>query len=127
MKVELSKPMKVILVEFIVCSMLTLLFLSLPFFRGGYTLWPFLCTWLLSHLGPLLALGVSLFHISELTLPANGVIANLSDMILGIGMLVLPVITIWMYLVRPSKTSLFLSFIGMIIWFFMGLSFVFSM
>jgi len=113
MRTAFLKKAKVVVIESIICSLLALSVLSLFSLRGGYSLFTSVFAWLLAHLGPLYPVVLMLFDPwSEMSVIAclvwSGVAALLMAAILA-------------YLIRPGPFTAVVSFIGLAIWFCLGM------
>lgn len=120
------RRVKVPLIEFIICSMLSLFFWGLGFLNGMYSLSDWIFAWLLTNLGPLVPLVLLPFMWSEATRTATPITESMSviGFVIGIAILAMPVLGVGAYLLRPGRLTGALSFIGVAVWFLIGCSMV---
>jgi len=99
-ELKLNKKMKVILIEYLVCSVLALSFLLRPSYGPSDSYW----IWLVSHIGPFLWIFYGAIYS---WLWWVYVITN--------------IICISSYLIYPTKVTGVISFLGIAGWFFSGI------
>ena len=106
MKNRLSKKMRVFLIEYLICSLSVLLYFTID----GLSILAIIYAWLLSHLG----------HFTQFIVASYMIAENPSQWITFIAVVVVNVVGILIYIIRPNVITAVLSFLGMATWFYYG-------